>query len=126
MIGGIILTHGPMAQALIKAAETILGKTTYIYGFSTTDLSIQSILEKISTILTDSEWPGETLILVSLKGGSCWNAAVTSKKTHQNIEVISGVNLSMVLSFLTKRDSHQLQKLATLVLEDGIRGIDKY
>ena len=67
-----------------------------------------------------------TLILVSLKGGSCWNAAVTAKKQNQNVEVISGVNLAMVLSFLTKRDSHQLKGLATLVLEDGIRGIEIY
>lgn len=126
MIGGIIITHGPMAQAIIKAAETILGKTTYIYGFSTTDLSIPATLEKINKILAEDDWPDETLILVTLKGGSCWNAAVTTKMYNQNLEVISGVNLSMVLSFLTKRDSHQLKELAALVLEDGIRGIEKH
>ena len=126
MIGGIVITHGPLAQALIKGAETILGKVSLIYGFSTTDLSIPAILEKINQIMKDDKWPGETLILVSLKGGSCWNAAVTTKRQNQNIEVISGVNLSMLLSFLTKRDSHQLKELATVVLQDGIRGIEKF
>jgi len=126
MIGGIIITHGPMAQAVIKAAETILGKVIFLYGFSTTDLSLPSILEKLNKTLNEDDWPDNTLILVSLKGGSCWNAAVITKKQHQNLEVISGVNLSMVLSFLTKRDSHQLEELATLVLEDGMRGIEKY
>jgi len=126
MIGGIIITHGPMAQAIIKAAETILGKIAYIYGFSTTDLSLQSILEKLTKILTENDWPTDTLILVSLKGGSCWNAAVMTKKQHPNVEVISGVNLSMVLSFLTKRDSHPFKELAAMVLEDGMRGIEKH
>ena len=126
MIGGIIVTHGPMAQALIKAAETILGKVTQTYGFSTTDLSLPTILDKISQIIKTEEWPNETLILVSLKGGSCWNAAVSTKKQHQNVEVVSGVNLSMLLSFLTKRESHNLQDLATMVMQDGIRGIEKY
>ncbi len=126
MIGGIILTHGPMAQALINAAETILGKAKNIYGFSTTDLSMPAILDKIDKIITNESWPGETLIVVSLKGGSCWNAAVMTKKQTKNIEVVSGANLSMILSLLTKRDSLNLKELATLVLEDGIRGIDKY
>ena len=126
MIGGILVTHGPLAKALIKAAETILGKVINIYGFSTTDLSIPTILEKIDEILANDEWPNDTLIMVSLKGGSCWNAAVTTKKRHQNVEVVSGVNLSMVLSFLTKRSNRQLKELATLVMEDGIRGIDKF
>jgi len=126
MIGGIILTHGPIASALIKAAETILGNVTDIYGFSTTDLSIHAILEKLQQILSSDNWPRETLMLVSLKGGSCWNAAVTTKKNFENVEVISGVNLSMVLSFLTKRNSLKLGELAKTVLDDGIRGIDKY
>ncbi|MCI0496564.1 hypothetical protein L0Z72_16300 [candidate division KSB1 bacterium] len=126
MIGGIIVTHGPMAQALIKAAETILGKVTYTYGFSTTDLALPTIIEKIGQIIQSDDWTAETLILVSLKGGSCWHAAVTTKKQHQHVEVISGVNLSMLLSFLTKREAHQLPDLTTLVLQDGIRGIEKY
>lgn len=125
MIGGLIVTHGPMAPALIKAAETILGQVTQVYGFSTTDLSIHDILENIDRIIKEDDWPDETLVLVSLKGGSCWNAAVMASKQHDNIEVISGVNLSMLLSFLTKRNSHSLTELAALVLEDGKRGIDK-
>ena len=126
MIGGIILTHGPIAQALIKAAEEILGSINYLYGFSTTNLALEMIYEKIDEIFTEDDWPAESLILVSLKGGSCWNAAVTMKKKYQHVEVVSGVNLNMILSFLTKRKDQQLQELATLVKEDGLRGIDKY
>lgn len=126
MTGGIILTHGPLAQALIKAAEEILGKVKNIYGFSTTNLSMTAIFDRINNILVAQDWPKSTLFLVSLKGGSCWNAAVTIKKQHQNIEVVSGVNLSMLLSFLSKRNSHNLRELTTLVMEDGIKGIDKF
>ncbi|MBN1153290.1 hypothetical protein JXB12_00055 [candidate division KSB1 bacterium] len=126
MVGGILITHGPMAQALIKAGETILGKIQYIYGFSTTDLSIATIVERIDSIVHDEEWPHDTLILVSLKGGSCWNAALTAKKKLSNIEVVSGINLSMLLSFVTKRNEEPLAKLAQTVMSDGIRGIDKH
>lgn len=125
MIGGIILTHGPIAQALIKAAEEILGKVTNIYGFSTSDLSMEAISQRMDEIFSKKDWTKETLIFVSLKGGSCWNAALM-KKQHPNIEVISGVNLSMILSFLTKRHQYTLAELAIIVRDDGIKGIDKY
>jgi len=126
MVGGILITHGSMAQALIKAAETIMGKIPHIYGFSTTDLSIATIVERIERIVADDAWPRETMILVSLKGGSCWNAALTAKKKLPKIVVVSGVNLSMLLSFATKRDDESLAKLVDTVVSDGIRAIDKH
>lgn len=126
MIGGIIITHGPIAQSLIRASEEIVGKTEYLYGFSTTNLSLDAIYKQMKEILSRSDWPDETLILVSLKGGSCWNSAVAMKREYRKVEVLSGVNLSMILSFLTKRNDHSLTDLTALVLEDGIRGIDRH
>ena len=126
MVGGILITHGPMAQALIKAAETIVGKVKHIYGFSTTDLSIDTIVERIERISAEDDWPRKTLVMVSLKGGSCWNAALTAKMKLNNIEVVSGVNLSMLLSFATKRNSNTLDSLADIVVSDGKTGIDKH
>jgi mannose PTS system EIIA component len=126
VVGGIIITHGPLAQALIQAAEEILGKSDHITGFSITNLSMVDMINRISNIISTDSWPDETLILVCLKGGSCWNAALTTKKKYdKKIAVISGVNLNMLLSFLTKRDSAKLTDLTTLVMQDGVKGIDK-
>lgn len=126
MTGGIIITHGPMARALIKAAETILGKTTLLHGFSSTDMTMKEISEKAGKIIESDDWPEDTLILVSLKGGSCWRAALTIRSEQQNVAVVAGINLSMLLSFITKRANHTLDELASLAKEDGIRGIDRY
>ena len=124
MIGGIVITHGPIAHALIQAAEGILGTCQYIIGFSTSDKSRDTVEREIGEIISSADWPHETLILVSLKGGSCWNAAVSVMEKYHNIAVVSAVNLPMMLSFLTKRDGKQLDELATVVKNDGIRGID--
>ncbi len=126
MIGGIIIAHGPIAEALIRAVEGILGKTSYLYGFSTSELSRETIQEQIASVLASADWPDETLIMVTLKGGSCWHAAISTMQLYSNISVVSGVNLPMLLSFVTKRNGRQLDELATMVKEDGIRGIDKF
>jgi mannose/fructose-specific phosphotransferase system component IIA len=115
-----------MARALIKAAETILGRTTLLHGFSSTDMSLEEISEKAAKIIASDEWVEDTLIMVSLKGGSCWRAALTIRSEQQNSAVVSGINLSMLLSFITKRTTLTLDELTATVKEDGIRGIDTY
>lgn len=126
MIGGIILTHGPMGPAIIKAAATILGDIDSIYELSTTNLSLNDICDRLIKTIKSENWNDGTIIMVSLKGGSCWNAAVTTANQLPDIEVVSGVNLAMFISFLTKRNQLDLGELAEKIKLDGIRGIDRY
>jgi len=126
MIGGVILTHGPMGPAIIKAAESILGNIDSIFELSTTNLSLNDISDKLNKKITSENWDGGTIIMVSLKGGSCWNAAVTTARQLPNVEVVSGVNLAMFISFLTKRNQIGLSDVAEKIKLDGIRGIDRY
>ena len=124
MIGGIIITHGPIGAALKNAAETILGEINNLHEISTIDFSLSCIITNLKEIINKENWDNGCLIMSSLKGGSCWNAAVATNKTMGNIGVVSGVNLPMIISFLTKRDHLPLKELTEIVKQDGIRGID--
>ena len=125
MIGGIIVTHGPMAHPLIEAAETILGPVDNIKAISTTQFSLKEIVSEIEKIIASEDWNDGIIIMTSLRGGSCWNSAALASKNHDRVEVVSGVNLPMTISFLTKRDSLPLPELADTLVRDGIRGIVK-
>lgn len=126
MIGGIVLTHGDIGTALIQAAESIMGEADNIYGLSTKDLSLTDIHLNLKEKIQAQTWDGGTIIMVSLLGGSCWNSAVGVSKQISNIEVVSGVNLNMLISFLSKRAQFSLQTLADIIKEDGVRGISKF
>lgn len=126
MIGGIILTHGPIGKATIEAAETILGKTDNIVGVSTTGHSLKSLIGKLKKIVAAKNWSDGIIIMVSLKGGTCWNAAVAISREFPHIKIVSGVNLSMAISFLTKRDNLDVSNLVETIFNDGLRGIEKF
>ena len=125
MIGGIVLTHGIIGNALIDAAKSILGEVDHIHDISTTGLSLDSINSRLKETIATQNWGDGTIIMVSLMGGSCWNAGVALARQQPNIEVVSGVNLMMLISFLSKRDRHSLTALSEIIKQDGIRGITR-
>ncbi len=126
MIGGIVLTHGKIGDALIDAAKSILGEVDNIYALSTMNLSLIDINKKLRQIISLQSWEDGTMIMVSLMGGSCWNSGVGLARQLLKTEVVSGVNLSMLISFLSKRDRYSLPELAEIIKEDSVRGIERY
>ncbi len=126
MIGGIVLTHGQIGAALIEATASILGEVDNIYALSTANLSFLDINNQLKKIITSHNWEGGAIVMVSLMGGSCWNSAVALARHLPKIEIVSAVNLTMLISYLSKRDRYSLSELAEIVSEDGIRGIAKF
>jgi len=126
MVGGIVLTHGKIGEALIEAAKSILGEFDNIYALSTTNLSLIDINKNLRQIISTQNWEDGTMVMVSLMGGSCWNSGVGLARQLPKTEVVSGANLIMLISFLTKRDRYSLPELAEIIKEDSLRGIKRY
>lgn len=119
----IILTHGPVGEALITAVETIIGKQNGLHALSVTDMSVTEIRQRLEALVNAPDEQDGVCILASLKGGSCWNVAAQVANGKPNVTVVSGANLPMVLSFVTKRELLDLQELTETVEQDGLRGI---
>jgi PTS system mannose-specific IIA component len=121
---GILLTHGPVGDAMIEAVRHIMGLDDGLHALSVTDMSITEISSRLKSLVNapDEQQDG-VFIMASLRGGSCWNVAVGLAKEYPHIKVLSGVNLAMVLSFVTKRDQLSMDDLAIEVYQDGTRGI---
>jgi mannose/fructose-specific phosphotransferase system component IIA len=127
MIHAILLTHGPIGEALIEAVRGIMGLDEGLHSLKVNDMSVAEISARLLSLVNAPEEKQDgVLIMASLKGGSCWNVAVTMAKDHPHARVVSGVNLSMLLSFLTKRELLDLDSLAETVVKDAIRGVTMY
>ena len=97
MVSTLILTHGGLARELLEAAEMILGSKP---TFSALSLSWSDSFEesavKTRRALEGLESDGGILILTDMYGGTPYNVAASFHKPGE-IEVVSGVNLPMVV-----------------------------
>jgi len=108
----LVMAHGNIASALVDASKKIVG-----------DCEQLSVYDQESNFVERNIEAEGILILVCIKGGSYWNTAVRVSREYDNVKVIAGVNLSMILSFISKRDQFLFDELANVLLDDARRGV---
>ena len=123
MVGAVVLTHSFIARELIATAEYLLGKMEGIASVSLDGMKNAMEARKIISEAIQSVDEGEgTLILTDLVGGSPSKLAF-SFLNQEKIEVITGVNLPMVLTFWNYRKERGLAELAEYIKLSGRRNI---
>lgn len=125
MIKILIVSHCGLTEELIKTAEVIAGKQENLFSIQKTidDDNLCSLQERISKILEEINDEKGTLILTDMLGGTPCNASVPMCQKF-NIEVLTGVNLPMLLSALfTSRTAANVKELADKVLSDSKKSI---
>jgi len=121
----LIVTHGELAAGFKDAAEVIFGD---VKGVTTIGLhsgeSVEVFGEKIYKTLADYDENESILILADLLSASPYNQSVLSvnklaENRAENIRLIAGVNLPMVLEGIN-------QQLLKSDLEDVVKELEKY
>jgi mannose PTS system EIIA component len=119
MIGGLIVTHGRLAIELHNAAEMIVGEIHHITAVSLgwhddvamATTMIEKALERVKT-------PDGVLILTDMFGGTPTNIASTFLDQGK-VEVVTGVNLPMLMKLAQIGEGTTLASAANLVKEQG-------
>lgn len=118
MVGIVVVAHGRLAEALIETAEMIVGQTE---GVRACSFCQGSDVEKLRKMLKNSIKEVNTgegvIILTDMFGGTPSNISLSFLET--NLEVITGVNLPMLISALTKREGREISELTNLLKENG-------
>ena len=91
---------------------------------SVTDMSVQEIASRLSSIVKDTRDDVDGIIIMAcLRGGSSWNVSAAVTRDLPKVRLISGVNLAMLLTFLTKRDLLPLDELVQKMKSEAIKGV---
>lgn len=119
MIQGIIVGHRDIGASILKALESISGPVSDVCFCSNEGLSTRELASQIQECTGRNDSP--SIIFVDVLGGSCWRAAkmVQTPDSH----IITGLNLPMLLAFISKRDTVPFEELPSVIINDGIRGI---
>ncbi len=97
MVSTLILTHAGLARELVEAAAMILGREPEFdsLSLSWTD-TFEDSAAKTREALSKLDGAGGILILTDMYGGTPYNVAASFHRPGE-IEVVSGVNLPMVV-----------------------------
>ncbi|HEY68145.1 MAG TPA: PTS sugar transporter subunit IIA [Thermoflexia bacterium] len=122
MINIVLVSHGDLGDALIRATEMIVGPTERIFSVPLLpNESPEGFGEKLAVALQDIKGE-ETLILIDLFGGTPYNVAAR-QVLKGNVECVTGVNLPMLLELVMSRDGASLPELAETITQSGREAI---
>ncbi|EGY4468125.1 PTS mannose transporter subunit IID [Listeria monocytogenes] len=123
-VGIIIGTHGEAARELLKSTEMIIGKQdnvefiTFVPG-ENTDTLITKYKEKLDKLDTSEG----VIFMVDLFGGSPYNASSQIALPEDNMDVVTGVNIPMLLETLSMRAASNQKDLVETALTAGSGGV---
>ena len=124
MIGIVIVTHSQLGDALIEAAEFIIGKRPEALVSVSIDLneSAEVLRGKIAAGIKKVKSKEGVLILTDMFGGTPSNLSYSFLEEGK-IEVISGVNLPILIQAANTRAKLDLTKLAVKLEVFGKKSI---
>ena len=125
MIGVVIVTHCRLAEELIAAARLVVGEE--LKQFQPVSIGptegTEDIREKIIGAIRKVDEGQGVLILTDMYGGTPSNISLSFLE-EKKIEVITGVNLPMLLKLATHPNDMDIEKLAVFITDYGQRNIN--
>jgi len=124
MIGLVVATHGNLGSELLNSAQMIIGPVINARSVSITpDSSMETIRDAIAKAIAEVGKDGHGVIIVTdMFGGTPANVSMTFLEP-KSVEVMTGVNLPMILKFFNSQESLGLAELAAILKSYGQQSI---
>ena len=125
MINFIIVTHGEFGAYLVEAAEGIVGRQAHgVRVVSTSSRqTVSDIRRRIESALAELANPDGVILFTDMPGGTPNNLSFPLVRGERRVEMVSGVNLYMLVSAFGQRENMTLEKLVEKVVADGQKSI---
>lgn len=122
-VGGVIVSHGQVANELLAAAENVVGELDHIVAVSIgwhddVELAQAEIERAIAKV---SQGNG-VMVLTDMFGGTPTNISAMFLKEGE-VEMVTGVNLPMVIKLASHNRETTLADLSRAVEEQGKQSI---
>jgi PTS system mannose-specific IIA component len=123
LVAGVVVTHGQLATELVAAAETIIGPVAHIAAISIGwQDDVEAASDEIERAIARVSQGRGVLLLTDMFGGTPTNIAAMFLSEGE-VEVVTGVNLPMVIRLATQTEEQPLHDLARQVRDQGREAI---
>lgn len=127
MIAIVIGTHGKFSEELLRTSEMIFGKqenvatVTFEPGEGTEEL-----VAKYESTLKSLDTKDGVLFMVDLFGGSPFNAASRIAINNKDMDILTGVNLPMLLETYGLRQVLEMKDIISMAKSAANEGIKSF
>jgi PTS system mannose-specific IIA component len=123
MIGLIVVAHFNVAREMVAAVELIVGKQKqFEYVDIFPDEEVDRVKDKVVAAIKSVDSGDGVIILTDMFGGTPSNISLSFLEEGK-VEVVTGVNLPMLIKLTTSREGHSLGELAHFITQYGQKNI---
>jgi len=123
MVGVLIVSHGGLAEALISEVQFLIGKLQKVKGISIWPKeSEEEVRDRIREKMKEVDDGDGIVILTDILGGTPTNLCFSFLK-EKAVEVVTGVNVPMLLTLSSYQKGKSLEEICSLVKKSGRRSI---
>jgi len=123
MVGVVLVTHSALADELLLATQQIVGEIEGIEPISIDPSEpMEGIRKRIKKAIKKVDRGKGVLVLTDMFGGTPSNMSLSFLERGK-VEVVTGVNLPMLLKLATLKDEMPLEELASYIRSYGQRNI---
>jgi mannose/fructose-specific phosphotransferase system component IIA len=115
---GVVVCHGPLATALVDAAEQISGLKGVLVPVTNSGCDRDTLEERVIRAVNGQP----AVVFVDLASGSCSFAVLKRLRGEPSVRVVTGVNLAMLVDFVFHRTLSP-QEAATRAVAAGEKSI---
>ena len=114
-----MVTHGHLGRELVTAAEMIVGDASRIQAVSIGwHDDVNDVRRDMEKRIGEVDAGAGILILTDMFGGTPSNIAFSFHEPG-HIDIVTGVNLPMIIKIVSQKEGDTLENLARVVREQG-------
>jgi PTS system mannose-specific IIA component len=122
-VAGVVVTHGQFATELVAAAEMIIGPVAHVTAISIGwQDDVEAARDEVESAVSRVSRGAGVLLLTDMFGGTPTNIA-SMFLAEGEVEVVTGVNLPMVIKLASLKGGLPLSEVARLVRNQGREAI---
>ncbi|KOF55795.1 PTS fructose transporter subunit IIA [Clostridium sp. DMHC 10] len=120
----ILASHGGLAKGMKDTLSMIIGDVSMIEAFSSYRDEHTTIKSEVEKTIKEKYNQNNIFILTDIFGGSVNTAMISLLEDYPKLHILSGMNLSLVISLTTQTDEISEESLKQIIYESKQSIID--